>query len=393
VASWRTIRIAVKTSDIDIVMVHYHAAAMAARAVEALQRDAASSSLSIHIFVVDNGSTPAERALLESLQVSVVSAGQNLNFPAGVQFGFAFTSASRVILMNEDVLVLPGCLARLRQALDDGAFVAGPELYWDLDGVFSLPCTEERTRRNELLKAAGWRNAQALTRARTRWRDHARLQWRSTAPLETIAISGALLAFRREVWEIAGPFGQGYHMYFDENDWLLRMQRAGLRTLYVPDAKAVHLHNPKLMGDDDRAKWSSESFVRFGNRYYGETFMRRLVTLAYRPPAFPEWQPIAVEADGATVEVPIPPAPAWPVWIELTPSPFGYPAAATRITDPSTRRWRLPVMRGLPFLTGTLYLQVVDDAGNELGHYCFERRSVPEEIRTFEQEEALSCGA
>jgi len=50
-------------------------------------------------------------------------------------------------------------------------------------------------------------------------------------------------------------------------------------------------------------------------------------------------------------------------------------------------------MRGLPFLTGTLYLQVVDDAGNELGRYCFERRSVPEGMRAFEPEEALSCGA
>ena len=147
------------------------------------------------------------------------------------------------------------------------------------------------------------------------------------------------------------------------------------------------------MGNADRAQWSSESFLRFGDRHYGETFMRRLGALASRPPALPEWQALAIEADGATVEVPIPRTSAWPVWIELTPSPFGYPAAATRITDPATTRWRLPVMRGLPFLTGTFYLQIVDDAGNELGSYCFERRSAPEEARTFERDEALLCRA
>jgi len=345
--------------NLDVVMVHYHAARQAAGAVAALRRDASAHGLTLRIFVVDNGSTADERLTLESLDAIRLDPGRNLNFPAGVQFGFAHTSAPFVVLMNEDVVVLPGCLPRLCDALDRGAAVAGPEFSWDLDSVFALPCTEERTRGNEFLKAAGRRGGRSLLRARTRWREHARRHWRATETMPTLSISGALLAFRREAWEIAGPFGQGYHMYFDENDWLLRIERAGLQSVYVPEAKAVHLHNPSLMGNGDRAQWASESFVRFGNRHYGETFMRRLIRLAGRPAAVPEWQPL----DGG---IDIPADAAWPVWIELTPSPFGYPAAAARITD---RVWKFPELRGLPFLTGPLYVNVVDDAGRELGGY------------------------
>ncbi len=62
------------------------------------------------------------------------------------------------------------------------------------------------------------------------------------------------------------------------------------------------------------------------------------------------------------------------VWIELSPSPLGFPAAATRVTGVSLKSWTLPPLRGLEFLEGPLYLQVVDDQGEELGGYRLERR-------------------
>ncbi|HXH38964.1 MAG TPA: glycosyltransferase family 2 protein [Thermoanaerobaculia bacterium] len=378
--------VAARPSDIDIIIVHYHAAALVGEALAALKHDAGRSGLSIHVFVADNGSTDEERALLQSLDLTYLKTGRDAGYAGGINFAFPHTRADCIVIMNEDVMVLPGCLAALRRALTGGAAVVGPEFYWDRDRVFVLPCTEERSRRNEFVKAAGRRSLRALQRARDRWRAQARLHWRCTEPIASTAISGALLAFRRDTWAAVGPWDEGYHLYFDENDWLFRIEGAGLPSLYVPDAKAIHLHNPKLAGDPDRAQWSSESFLRFGKRYYGETFVRRLFRLGNRTPAIPAWEPLPVNEDGATVEIQIPETSAWPVWIELTPSPLGYPAAATRITDASTRRWTLPALAGLPFLTGTLYLQVVDDAGRELGGYAFDRRNALDEPRTVDEE-------
>lgn len=358
-------------ADVDVIIVHYHAAALVRDAVEALRQDASGSGLSINVLVVDNGSTADELALLQSLEVNCLRTGRDAGYAGGVNFAFPTTRSDYIVLMNEDVMVLPGCLNALHGTLQNGAAVAGPEFYWDRDKVFLLPCTEERSRRNELMKVAGKRSLAHLQRARQRWRDHAQRHWRSVQPIYSTALSGALLAFRRDTWAAVGPFDEGYQLYFDENDWLLRVERAGLESMYVPEAKAIHLHNPKLAQDADRLQWASESFLRFGNRYYGETFTRRLFRVGSRQSVIPVWEP--PDAHSARPEIDIPPATAWPLWIELTPSPLGFPAAAARITDPSIKRWQLPRMNGLPFLNGTYYLQLLDDAGREIRGYSLRR--------------------
>ncbi len=365
-------------SDLDVIIVHYHAAPLVRQAVDALERDAAGSGLAIHVIVADNGSTPEERALLRSLRVEYLATGRDAGYAGGVNFAFPRTRSDVIVIMNEDVVVLPGCLAALRDALLAGAAVAGPEFFWDLDCQFVLPCTEERTRRNELLKVSGKRDLVRLARARRHWREHARRHWRCDGAMPSTALSGALLAFRRDTWTIAGGLDDHYQMYFDENDWLFRIAAAGLQPVYLPRAKAVHLHNPKLAGEADRHQWESESFLRFGNRYYGETFMRRLFRVGSRTPVVPEWQPL--NAPHPAFGHPLPPSGerdgvrGAPLWIELTPSPFGFPAAAARIEN-IDGPWPLPRLRGLPFLSGTLYLQLVDDDGEELARYAFVRET------------------
>lgn len=361
-------------ADLDVIIVHYHAAQLVRQAVESLKRDAHDSGLVIRIFVADNGSTPDERELLQACDVEHLETGRDAGYAGGLNFAFPATSSDSVVVMNEDIIVLPGCLRSLRDQLIRGAAVCGPEFFWDEDRIFRLPCTEERTRRNELLKVSGKRNLTRLHVARQAWRAHARRFWRSTDPLDTTSLSGALLAFRRDAWMTVGAFDEGFQLYFDENDWLFRIRDAGLRSVYVPRAKAIHLHNPKLADDADRSAWATQSFLRFGNRYYGETFMRRLFAAGSRPAVVPKWEPLSGGkpsiALNASADY------AWPLWVELTPSPFGYPAAAACLVEPATR-WQFPAMRGLEFLNGTLHLQLVDDAGREIRGFRLQKKAMP----------------
>jgi len=340
----------------DVVIVHYHAADAVREAVAALFADARGSALPLHVIVADNGSTGEERALLRTLPVTYFATGTNAGYAGAINAAFAHTRADCIVVMNEDVLVLPGCLAALRDALQSGGAVAGPTFYWDRDCTLLLPCTEERTRRNELRKIAAKRSPAALERARAVWREHARRHWRSDEPIVTPSLSGALLAFRRDTWSAAGPFDDAYHLYYEENDWLLRVAGAGLRPLYVPAARAIHLHNPAAGQSEERSRWEAESFVRFGNRHYGEHFMRRLLLASGRDGVVPSWSCTDdVSAEAAT-----------PLWLEVSPSPLGFPAAAARIDGRPAGAWPLPRMRGLEHISGPLYLQIVDDEGREL---------------------------
>ena len=335
----------------DAVIVHYHAAEAVREAVQALRADAQGSSLAVRIFVADNGSTEEERRVLASLDVVLIDLGRNAGYAGALNAVFPETDAPNVIVMNEDILLLPGCLAALRRALDGGAAVAGPKFYWDRECTLLLPCTEERTRRNELTKVRARRSLSTLERARQMWRRHARKHWVSDTDVRTTSLSGALLAFRRDTWNVVGPFDEQYHLYYEENDWLLRVAAAGLHPMYVPSATAIHLHNPASGQSEERRRWEAESFLRFGNRHYGEPFMRRLLRASASRPVVPEWTTRSGVIETATA-----------VWLELSPSPLGFPAATMRL-EPGAR-WSAPA-----FVTGNLYVQLVDDDGRELARY------------------------
>jgi hypothetical protein len=64
----------------------------------------------------------------------------------------------------------------------------------------------------------------------------------------------------------------------------------------------------------------------------------------------------------------------FPLWIEVSPNPTGFPAAAERLERPVSGGWSLPAevverIAGSPWV-----VQVVDDAGRELAKH----RMVPE---------------
>jgi len=306
-----------------VILVHYHTPALAAEAVAALRADL--SGIETEWLLVDNGSDAEGRDLLESLPVQRIDPGTNLGYAGGVNLGVTRSTAEAVIVMNPDVLVLPGCVPALLDRLGSGTAVAGPAFYWDRGRRLLLPPGEERTRRSELLSLL------APDRARRRWRRHARRHWEARSPVASFSLSGSLLAIRRDAWE---PFDEGYRLFFEETDWLLRAQRRGLRSEYVPGAEAVHLYNRSASREPRSQPWFEESARRFRERHYGAWFARLLETL----PASKPWELSEVPTDGIDLT-----GCPFPLWIEVSPNPAGFPAAAERLeAPPPGGRWRLP---------------------------------------------------
>lgn len=338
-------------NSVDAVIVHHHAAQQACDAVASLRADASASDLDVRVLIVDNGSTQAERALLSTAAACLLDPGRNVGYAGAINLGFQFTRADVIFVLNEDVLVEPGCLAALVRELGSGASVAGPRFFWDRARTFMLPCTEERTRVSEVRRMAARRDLSKLARARAVWREQARDTWLAPKPVHTVSLSGALLAFRRDAWAAIGPFDDGYPLYFEENDWLIRAERAGLRCAYVPQALAVHLHQPSPSQSAQRLAWHDGSFRRFGSRYYGAHFMRRLERLASAPAVVPQWDTFT--------EWPVPA----PMWLEVSPSRFGFPAAAARVERGADTA---SLLRSLDFVAGDLYVQLVTEGGAEV---------------------------
>jgi N-acetylglucosaminyl-diphospho-decaprenol L-rhamnosyltransferase len=329
-----------------LILVHYHTPDLAAAAVEALRADVGIDDA--EWILVDNGSDAPGRALLESLPVRRIDPGANLGYAGGVNLGVASSTAEAVIVMNPDVLVVPGCVRALLERLQAGAAVAGPAFYWDRGRRMLLPPGEERGRTAELLAVLSARAA------RRRWRRHARRHWEARGPLASWSLSGSLLAIRRDAWERVGPFDGGYRLFFEETDWLLRARRLGLRSEYVPAAEAVHLYNQSAAREPRSQEWFEESARRFRRLHYGAGFSAVLETLSRRGRRAP------VLPRTAFLDLP-----AGAEWVEVSPNPAGFPAAAERL-GPGARSWSLPGEIAARMPGGRWIVQVTDRAGREL---------------------------
>ena len=343
-----------------VILVHYHTPDLAAEAVEALRADLV--GIDSELLLVDNGSDGEGRALLESLPARRIDPGSNLGYAGGVNLGVATAGpADIVIVMNPDVLVFPGCVPALLDRLRSGAAGAGPAFFWDRKRRMILPPAEERTRRDELLALLAARGEGWAVRARRRWRSHARRHWEARAPLASHSLSGSLLAIRRDAWEQVGPFDEGFRLFFEETDWLLRARRQGLRSEYVPGAEAVHLYNQSAAREPRSQQWFEESARRFRRLHYGGWFATALESLdrrlpQRRSPGLPTLTERGLNLPGKA---------DYPLWIEVSPNPAGFPATAERIDTPSVA-WTLPleIVERMP--GGAWYVRVTDRAGREV---------------------------
>src|SRR5262245_8149828 len=101
---------------VAVILVHHRTPELAAAAAAALRADARQRGREIEGVLVDNGSDEADRARLAGLGFERVDPGANLGFAGGVNLGVGRSRAERIVVMNPDVRVLPGCLGALLDA-------------------------------------------------------------------------------------------------------------------------------------------------------------------------------------------------------------------------------------------------------------------------------------
>ncbi|MFZ1153603.1 MAG: glycosyltransferase family 2 protein [Solirubrobacteraceae bacterium] len=190
------------------------------------------------VVVVDNGSTDDSVAYLREHwpQARVVSPGaDNIGVAAALNLAVRSCRGELIALLNNDIELDPRWLSELVLALDRHPRAS------------MVACKLMRYYERDVLDGAG----NVFTRSATGWqrgqgeRDLGQFELEEEVFAPT---AGAALYRARALAEV-GPFDESFWAYFEDVDWGLRAQIAGLRCWYAPAAVAYHMGSHTTKGD------------------------------------------------------------------------------------------------------------------------------------------------
>ncbi len=197
----------------------------------------------IEVVVVDNDSTdPRLPAVLEaagkSLRLSTVRQGGGFNFSRLVNSGVRASSGAIVVMLNDDVEPIEACwLDRMVESC----------LVRDVGAVGARLVYPDRSIQHAgvVLGIGGvcghlWRGMSEEQAVRTP---------QVVYPGRRMAVTGACLAVRREVFEEVGGMDEALPVALNDIDFCLRLHQRGYRNIYRGDAVLIH-HESQSRGSD-----------------------------------------------------------------------------------------------------------------------------------------------
>ena len=179
------------------------------------------------VIVVDDGSTDGTAELLPS-GVTVVRLDVNRGFAVAANRGVAAATGDVILLLNSDAIVQPGALQALLDAFEHDLRlgVAGARLLNE-DGTPQWSGGRTPTLVWMLAAVTGLGR---FARWFRRGNGTPRIEW----------VSGAAMAFRREVWRDAGPLNENFRFYCQDIELCLDAAKHGWDVRIVEDARVVH---------------------------------------------------------------------------------------------------------------------------------------------------------
>lgn len=297
--------------SVSLVLVCYHSSSQAGEAVRSFREELERLQVPGEVILVDHSEDDAEEKRLRRLHPDVLICRRNRGYAAGLNAGLGSARGDTLFAGNPDIAFCEGSMNALLASLEEGFHIVGPQFVFQ---SWLLPAAEVQLPGPELARIV----ASRFPSVWKRW-FFAELRrntaiWFSDEPVEVTFLSGALLTFRRDVWQKVGEFDEGFFLYFEETDWLWRASQLRYRSAIVPAAKVTHHWAHVAKG-----RQAAEYMLRSRKRYFAKHFGwhgRLLTRWVPRPRMF--WPSLPASTGFLFPQV---------LWL-LSPSPLGAPAAA-----------------------------------------------------------------
>lgn len=192
------------------------------------------------IVVIDGGSFDGSGEMLKQCypQVKFIQNDKNVGFAKANNIAFKGSIGSHVLFLNPDTEVVDSAIdilfEQMRKLPKAGAIGCK---HLNADGSVQTDCIQSfPTILNQLLNSEFLR----VLFPNSRLWGMASLFGATNGPTEVEVISGACLMMRRSVFERIGQFSEDYFLYAEDLDLCYKVEQAGYKNYYVPDAAIFH---------------------------------------------------------------------------------------------------------------------------------------------------------
>ncbi len=233
------------------------------------------------IVVADNHSRPkAYQELKKALgdisdpRIVLARASQNLGYASGCNIGITYilnhTGADWIWILNNDTTIHTSALRELlkyTQKIDDKTGIVGTKLI-DNDGkLLAIGAKYIPTKAKAIHIGAG---------------EHDKGQYDDYPTSEIDYIVGASMFVNRKFVEEVGLMEDGYFLFYEEMDWILRGREKGWSLGYCPKAIVYHQESTTIKGRNPRKMKKIIYFFSMRNKIvFTKRFYPRFLPLVY----------------------------------------------------------------------------------------------------------------
>jgi hypothetical protein len=265
--------------DLSIIILNHKTKNLLKECLRAIRF--AQPKLVFEVIVVDNasGDGSPEMVLADFPEARLIRAEENLGYAGGNNLGLKAATGRAIMVMNPDILVLPGSLETLVRFLDThgDVGVVGPGLV-NPNGSIQPSCY----RFHSVLTPLYRRTLLGLLPAGKRAvADYLMADFDHEQVRDVDWLLGGALCARRSAIEQVGPLDEAFFLYFDDTDWCRRFWEHGWRVVYCPDARMVHFHQRASRGGvlelfrNPTARMHARSALTYFRKYRGKENPRR----------------------------------------------------------------------------------------------------------------------
>jgi len=231
---------------LSIVIVNWNGEKFLPACLESIRENP--PSVPYEVVVVDNNSSDSSirwlkseeaRDLLGSINFRLIESGENLGYGCGNNLAIEQSDSPFIFILNPDVIVFPNAFDRLLETLisDEGIGAVGPKLLW-VDGSLH-PSTCNFPPNPFSILVDGLQLGRVIPRRFLAKRLYGAF-WNHDERIQVPMIQGAAMMVKREMIEKVGSFDPSIHMFSEELELCVRINRGNWKVFFEPDAQLVH---------------------------------------------------------------------------------------------------------------------------------------------------------